>query len=38
MSVADGTIGKPQNSFYYYGNLNQMLAKMLRAEQLFFVK
>lgn len=38
LSVADGTIGKPQNSFYYYGNLNGILAKMLRAGELYFVK
>lgn len=38
LSVADGTIGKPQNSFYYYGNLNNILTKMLRAGELYFVK
>ena len=38
LSLAEGTIGKPQNSFFYYGNLNQILSKMIRAEQLFFVK
>lgn len=38
LSVADGTIGQPQNSFYYYGNLNNILAKMLRAGELYFVK
>lgn len=38
LSVADGQIGKPQNSFYYYGNLNGIIAKMLRAGELYFVK
>jgi peptide/nickel transport system substrate-binding protein len=38
LSLADGTIGKPQNSFYYYGNLNNILSKMIREDQLFFVK
>jgi peptide/nickel transport system substrate-binding protein len=38
LSLAEGTIGKPQNNFFYYGNLNQILAKMIRADQLYFVK
>lgn len=38
LSVADGTIGKPQNSFYYYGNLNNILSKMIRDGKLYFVK
>lgn len=38
LSVADGTIGKPQNSFHYYGNINTVLSKMIRDDQLFFVK
>jgi peptide/nickel transport system substrate-binding protein len=38
LSLADGTLGKSQNSFYYYSNLNTILAKMIRDEQLFFVK
>jgi peptide/nickel transport system substrate-binding protein len=38
LSLAEGTIGKPQNSFYYYGNLNNILLKMLRDNKLFFVK
>lgn len=38
LSLADGQIGKPQNSFYYYGNLNGIIAKMLRAGELYFVK
>lgn len=38
LSVADGTIGQPQNSFYYYGNLNNILTKMLRSNELHFVK
>jgi peptide/nickel transport system substrate-binding protein len=38
LSLADGTLGQPQNSFYYYGNLNNILSKMLRDDQLYFVK
>jgi peptide/nickel transport system substrate-binding protein len=38
LSLSDGTLGQPQNSFYFYGNLNTMLSKMIRADQLYFVK
>ncbi|HWI62084.1 MAG TPA: ABC transporter substrate-binding protein [Symbiobacteriaceae bacterium] len=38
LSLPEGKVGEPQTSFYYYGNLNVSLSKMLRGEQLFFVK
>lgn len=38
LSVADGEIGQSQISFYWYGNLNNMLMKQLRAGELYFVK
>jgi len=38
LSLADGELGVPQNSFFWYGNLNNMLAKQLRAGELYFVK
>lgn len=38
LSLADGKLGAPQNSFLWYGNLNNMLAKQLRAGELYFVK
>ena len=38
LSVADGEIGQSQNSFYWYGGLNEIIAKQLRGGQLYFVK
>ncbi|MCL2007351.1 MAG: ABC transporter substrate-binding protein [Treponema sp.] len=38
LSLAPGGNDVVQNSFYYYGNLNNMLAKMIRSEYLFFVQ
>lgn len=38
LSLAEGELGVPQNSFFWYGNLNTMLAKQLRAGELYFVK
>lgn len=38
LSLAEGKLGTPQNSFFWYGNLNGMLAKQLRAGELYFVK
>ena len=38
LSAADGELGVPQSDFFWYGNLNNMLTKQLRAGELYFVK
>lgn len=38
LSAAEGELGKPQSDFFWYGNLNNMLTKQLRAGELYFVK
>ncbi len=38
LSAAEGEIGVPQSDFFWYGNLNSMLTKQLRAGELYFVK
>ena len=38
LSAAEGEIGQPQSDFYWYGNLNNMVVKQLRAGEIYFVK
>ncbi len=30
--------GEIQHNFYYFGNMNMMLAKMIRGEQIYFTE
>lgn len=38
LSLAEGTTGEIQNSFYYFGTINLNLAKMLRAGEINFTE
>ncbi len=38
LSMPEAVAGEIQQSFYYYGNMNMMLAKMIRGEQIYFVE
>ena len=38
LSIAEGTANEIQQSYYYYGNMNQMVAKMLKSGEIFFVE
>lgn len=38
LSLADGKSEEIQSSFYYFGSMNQVLAKMIKSNQLYFVE
>lgn len=38
LSLADGKSEEIQSDFYYFGTMNQMLAKMIKENELYFVK
>ncbi len=38
LSLAEGKAGEVQNSYYYFGNMNQILAKMIKAEEIYYVE
>jgi peptide/nickel transport system substrate-binding protein len=38
LSLADAELNTVQKSYYYYGNINTMLAKLIKDDMLYFVK
>ncbi|SCI84608.1 glutathione ABC transporter substrate-binding protein GsiB [uncultured Clostridium sp.] len=38
LSLPEGESGQLQSSFYYFGSMNQMLAKMIKANELYFTE
>ena len=38
LSLADGKSEEIQSSFYYFGSMNQVLAKMIKSNELYFVE
>ncbi|MDD7319343.1 MAG: hypothetical protein PUG74_11825, partial [Prevotellaceae bacterium] len=38
LSLADTEMNAVQSNYYYYGNLNNIIAKMLLDDQIYFVK